>query len=319
MSIDSNQKWISGFWRRLLAITIDILILASIGYLLGYFFEEQFAKIGGWGGYIGLAIALLYFGVMNSKYCGGQTIGKKIFKIKVANKENETISFPRSCGRFSILVLPFFLKGNGFTRVLIDPEYTWMVSFTVFFAGVLSLIYLYVFNIKTRQCLHDLMFKTYVVNIKAENALNEKTPLIHKIIVAVIFLAAFLFMLYGNKFLGGASFKELEPVVVEISSEISKEYPTVRFISIGSGVSKSESTSSTSGSSEKTEKFISAEVFVSENIVNQENFAKEIAKKILRKYPNSKDKNYIEIELIYSYDILIFSKSIENKYRFSLE
>lgn len=316
MSIDSSQKWISGFWRRLFAITIDTLILVSIGYLLGYFFERQFAEMGGWGGYIGLAIALLYFGVMNSKFCGGQTIGKRILKIKVANKENETISLLRSCGRFLILILPFFLKGNGFTKVLINPEYTWMVSFTVFFGGVLSLLYLYVFNIKTRQCLHDIICKTYVVNVKFENNVAEKTPLIHKIAVALIFLAASIFMLYGNKFLDGSSFRELEPVVVEISSEISKEYPEVTFVSIGSGVSKSKSTSS---ASEKVEKFIGAEVFANKDIVNQEDVARKIAEKIVSKFPDSKGKNYIEVELIYSYDILIFSKSVKNKYRFSLE
>jgi uncharacterized RDD family membrane protein YckC len=310
-----NKNWISGFWRRIFALIFDVLILVAIGYTLGHFFERVFVNIGGWGGYIGLSIALAYFGTMNSKLFCGQTIGKKILKIKVVNGENNTISFIRSCSRFLILSLPFFLN-NNFTRVLINPEYTWMVSWTLCFGGILSLAYMYIFNIKTRQSIHDMVCKTYVVNSGSEKNEIQNIFFMHKIVVSLFFIVAASVCIYGNSFLSGSYFKDLNPVLEQVNSEISKETPSVKYVSIGNGVAKSESTSE---KSQKVESFSNAEVHVKENIVGEKEFAQKIAELIIKNYPPSRDKDYIEVELSYGYDIFIYSKSVKEVYKFTPE
>ena len=75
---DVNKKWISGFWRRIGAAFIDVIILFVVGLCLGLFFGDVFAQIGDWGKLVGFIIAILYFGVMNSYVTGGQTFGKMI-------------------------------------------------------------------------------------------------------------------------------------------------------------------------------------------------------------------------------------------------
>ena len=107
-------KWITGFWRRIGAFLIDAILLGFVGFLLGLGFESTFVELGSWGRVVGFSIALIYFGCMNSRLFSGQTIGKKILKIKVVNLENESIGLARSFLRYSILAIPSSLNGLYF-------------------------------------------------------------------------------------------------------------------------------------------------------------------------------------------------------------
>ena len=62
-----QSKWISGFWRRIVAIFVDFLILGLLGFILGLLLSNIFIQMGGWGRLIGFIIALSYFAAMNSK------------------------------------------------------------------------------------------------------------------------------------------------------------------------------------------------------------------------------------------------------------
>ncbi len=103
MAEELQQYWIANFWRRVGALFIDTLILGVVGFLLGLAFESTFVQIGGWGRFIGFVIALVYFGVMNSKLTDGQTIGKRLLNLRVVDSENKTISLVRSTLRYIVL------------------------------------------------------------------------------------------------------------------------------------------------------------------------------------------------------------------------
>lgn len=159
---DNQQQWISSFWRRIGAALVDILLLGTVGAILGLFFSSVFIEMGAWGRLVGLAIALAYFGAGNSRLFDGQTYGKRLLKIKVVDRLNRCISLPRSISRYLILAIPFYLNGlpvNGLSGQVFG---TYVLSFLVF--GIsLSVMYLYIFNRNTRQSLHDLIVGTYVV------------------------------------------------------------------------------------------------------------------------------------------------------------
>ena len=125
---------------------IDLVIL---GIVLVQIFERQFVELGGWGRIIGFLIALIYFGILNSKLFGGQTLGKRALELKVVNSDNQTIDIPRSFARFSILGILFFLNGAHITNEAITSFWLYLLSFVIF-GGLLSIAYLYIFNRVTR-------------------------------------------------------------------------------------------------------------------------------------------------------------------------
>lgn len=109
---------IAGFWRRILALLLDSLLINGVGFGLGYLFFDQFVAMGDWGRLIGLAIFLAYFGTLNSAYGKGQTLGKRATKICVVNKNGEHISIKTSMLRALILGLPGILNQTNISPVM---------------------------------------------------------------------------------------------------------------------------------------------------------------------------------------------------------
>lgn len=162
----AEEQKISGFWRRLAALAIDVLVLAVIGFVIGALFFNALAGLGSQGFWVGLLIAVAYFSWMNSSYRNGQTIGKKLMKIRVVDMLGNTISLWRSFKRSLLLVVPFIYPSVG--KESLDLFF----GVIALFAAV-TIIYLYIFNNQTRQTLHDLALKTYVVHAGYDLALEE--------------------------------------------------------------------------------------------------------------------------------------------------
>ena len=136
---------------RLVAGIVDGLIMGSIVwvfilFVMGYKFEDM-AKAG-----IGTHIALSFFGIilfvliqgnMLNKY--GQTIGKRLMKIKIVNLDGSK---------------PIFMN-------LIVKRYlpVWIVSGIPIVGGFINLVnILFIFK-NDRRCIHDLIAGTKVVKI----------------------------------------------------------------------------------------------------------------------------------------------------------
>src|SRR4051812_31819978 len=111
----SDVRPIAGFWRRLGAFCLDCLLLAAIGLAVGFFLTDEFVRLGPWGRLLGFSVALTYFGTLNSVLMGGQTLGKRLLKIKVVAKSGTPLSVPKSLLRFLPLGAPWFLNGAQFS------------------------------------------------------------------------------------------------------------------------------------------------------------------------------------------------------------
>jgi uncharacterized RDD family membrane protein YckC len=145
MTEEVQKNWVANFWRRIGALFIDGLILGLVGFLLGLVLESTFVKIGGMGRLIGVVIALVYFGLMNSKLCNGQTIGKKLLNLRVVDSSNQPIPLANSVLRYIVLAAPFSLNGAQFSTEALLSFVMYPLSLVIF-GGLFSIIYLYIFN-----------------------------------------------------------------------------------------------------------------------------------------------------------------------------
>ncbi len=160
--------------------------------------------MNGWEAYIGLAVAVAYFGIMNSSDFQGQTLGKRILKIRVVDKNGQYIPMKTSLFRALLLQLPFFFF-NGLTAHYF-PNFLMPVAVLIVLASLflaVGLPYFYLFNSQTRQSIHDLICKTYVVPEGERGEFDTKpAPKFHYVIVSVIsgllFLIIFLPMVLSS-------------------------------------------------------------------------------------------------------------------------
>ncbi len=97
----------AGFWRRLAAILIDIVVLIIPVVLL--------RKIGGSGAGSLLVFVLewLYFSYQESSTAQA-TIGKRVLGIKVTDLEGNRISFGRATGRYFAKIISALIILIGF-------------------------------------------------------------------------------------------------------------------------------------------------------------------------------------------------------------
>lgn len=164
---------IASIWRRFFAWAIDTLLLSVLGWGLGLIFSSFFCSLGPYGRPIGLIVTLPYFGILNSRLGGGQTLGKRLLKIAVRNNKNEPISLGRSLIRISILAIPALFNGWGLP-IFSNPVIIWFLSLLIFGLGG-AIFYTMVFNIKTRQGIHDMFLGTYVVYLPGKPVVSYPT------------------------------------------------------------------------------------------------------------------------------------------------
>lgn len=306
MSEEKNEMWITGFWRRIGALVIDIIILGILGWSLGFFLESTLVEIGAWGRLIGFIIALIYFGILNSSITNGQTLGKKILNIKVVDANNKTISIFRSFGRYAILGTPFFLNGAQFSDDVLLSPWGYLLSFIIF-GGLLSVIYLYIFNRNTRQSLHDVIVGTYVININAEQKSLKPIWKPHYVVSILFFVTAGIVPVFTLDLATQQPFSQMLT-----TREALMNHDDVKYVTINDG--KNITTTVKTGTTETT--YVSAQVFLNKNKIKDENLAKDLANSVLNTYSSAKEKNVIVIFLIYGYDIGIASSWNQFSYRY---
>ena len=181
---------IAGFWRRAGAFVADFLLLVAVGLLLGVAFAPQFAQMGPWGKLVGFGIALVYFGVLNSRLGAGQTLGKRLLGIRVAGEQGNALSLPRAFVRFLPVGIPWFLNGARLDPAVLESAWMGVLSLLVFGVSLCSL-YLVIFNRRTRQTLHDRIVKSYVVRKTSEGAfVREPIPKRHLAVCGVVMIVA---------------------------------------------------------------------------------------------------------------------------------
>jgi uncharacterized RDD family membrane protein YckC len=300
-------KWVSGFWRRIGALLIDGLILGILGQILGIFFETFFVGIGVWGRLIGFSIALIYFGLLNSKIANGQTVGKRLLKIRVVNQYNDPIGIPRSVLRYTILATPFLLNGADLPDAILFSFGAYILSLIVF-GGMFSVLYLYFFNRRTRQSFHDLFAGSYVVNTSADFEIPEDIWKPHYYVVGLFCIAAVLVPVLTGSLAKQKPFTGL----FETRSAIMENFDVA-----SAGVFYGTSTFTSNTSEAQTTSYVSANVSLRKDDISNESLAKSIAKTIKENYSDARNKNVIQVNLIYGFDIGIASRWSKHSHRFA--
>ena len=288
---------IAGFWRRVLGICIDSLILGLVGWTFGLFFFDAFVQIGSKGRLIGFCVALVYFSLMNSRLFGGRTIGKLVVGTKVVRRDGTPIDLPRSIVRYLVLGIPFFLNGAQFSQAAIMSWVGVLVSILLFGLGG-SILYLIVFNRRTRQSLHDLIVGSFVVRRNSPVApITATTWKGHYVVVAIILIGSAALPIVGSALANKPFFK----TIMAVQATVEKE-PEVESASVTEGVSWY----SQPGPQPSRVTGIIVTVRVRQKLDDYNPLANKIAQDVLATHPNAQQKDRITIIISYGYDIGIF-------------
>jgi len=150
---------IAGFLQRIFAALIDTALLGLVfvfGVIgtLGWFAPEALLAQ--------TVISLAYFAILNSGIAGGATLGKRLMGIRVVNRAGDTIGLGRSLWRSAFDMIPS--SAASVPLVLPDSGFPFAAVAGALGGGFgLTNVYLYCFNWETRQVLHDLIARTFVV------------------------------------------------------------------------------------------------------------------------------------------------------------
>lgn len=212
-------------FKRFLGFLIDVLVLGIVGYISGFLFEHFYIAIGGYGKIIGFLISMVYFSVFDSKLFNGQTIGKKIVKIKVVNQQNETITIGNSIFRSLFYSLTILLNGISFPNFKYLPVII-IIGIILFSLFVLE-AWLFIFNRSTGQTLHDLLSKTYVVDSSNTQVIDKTNN--NKVFRLVIIIPIVISVLVvgSNLYIKKTNFNDMLYLVDVIQNQLSVRNTTI--------------------------------------------------------------------------------------------
>lgn len=190
---------ISKFWTRIGALIIDSLIVGVFGFILGLIFEEFFISIGTLGLLIGLLICIIYFTIGYSYLTKGKTIGKRAVNIQVVTKGGNFLTLEKSFLRALILSSPFFIINLRIPGIEED-SLIFVLKNLLFLIAIIGIVLIYIFNITTRQTLHDFAANSIVTETREQDHEIElkkvkKTGFIIYGIIAIILIGLTIFNL----------------------------------------------------------------------------------------------------------------------------
>lgn len=297
----------SGFWRRVAALLIDSIILGVVGWTLGSVFADNFIRMAGWERAIGFAVACLYFVPLNSRLGGGRTLGKRALGIRVVGKEGGLLGIGRSFLRSSVLMLPHFINGVPIPyRILSNPVVAVLFGEALFGLG-LSIVYLIVFNTRTRQSVHDLVVGSYVVRVESETAEKPSTWKGHYVVVAIILLltaaAPLVLAPLAKKWLP----EDLMTAYASVEAQ-----PEVAWAQLFTG-----QTFSWSAGGQRTSTAVTMNVRVNRRLTDRDEEANKLVKIVLEKFPAAATKDSIAVTVAEGYDLGIASWFFRQTYNYS--
>ncbi|MCP3178347.1 RDD family protein [Desulfuromonas sp. KJ2020] len=296
---------LSGFWRRILAFVFDTILLGVWGTVLGVFFFDQFAQMGQFGRLVGFVFAILYFGLLNSAVGKGQTLGKRLMKIRVVDAEDGShISLAKSAWRYVVLSLPFLC--NGLVLPLDNQIVTLLLALVVFGMGGL-LFYLYLFNRNTRQSIHDLAAGTLVVQCKPGGRLYRPGIWKGHIVITVLWVGLIAVgVLVGFPMISQTG---TFPEMLTLQQELMKN-KDIHVASVASGVTSIDG---------KEADWTAVTIVVTDSEKMGEATANQVAYETFAHFPSAKEKDLLRITVNYGYDIGISSRWQNDRYSYPPE
>lgn len=294
----SRTRPIGSLWRRFLAYLVDISILGFVGYRAGDALFDMFSHLGPWGRLVGFCVALPYFGILESRIGGGQSIGKRWLKLRVVDARGSTLSFRKTLARCAVFAVPSFLFGFDLALpVTRTPWFASILMFAVVFGIGGSTLYFITFNSNTRQGLHDRAVGSYVANA-GDTGPVEARPIgmLDWAIPVSLFVMLALFVGIGNNVLAKRSpapEMRQDALLIERMAGVQRAHATDRLLHDRSG-----------GGAKK----ILVIVIRTEKPGNYEAFADEVASTILQNDPHAREYDQLSIRILRGYDLGIASR-----------
>lgn len=292
---DKLAPRIATFWRRIGAAVVDASLLGAIGACLGFLWFDQLAALGRTGRFIGGAIALVYFGTLNSRIGQGQTLGKRLLKIRVTDAKAALVSLPRSAFRATILLLPGAL--NGMPVPAGEHEQLWGIVLSILIFGVsVAGVYLYSCNRRTRQSIHDLAGGTFVRNAESTSEIHEEIWKPHFAIAGGLCFAVLgvVLMPYTSEQ------PEFVQQLAEVRRVVESAVPDAD-VSVQGGTTRANA--STIGQTATSRIVIGVSVWVKPE--DSEMVADQIAMAMFKSLSGVRDVGQVSIVISYGYDIMI--------------
>jgi uncharacterized RDD family membrane protein YckC len=284
----------AGIWRRLVAFVLDGLLIGVVGMVIGSFSEQQLVDLGPWGRLLGFAVAAAYFGVFNSRVANGQTLGKRLLKIKVIRRDGKLLSVPESVLRFVPLGAPWFLNNAQFPQSVLFSSWIYVISALVFGVG-LSIVYLFFFNRRSRQSAHDLLVGSYVVAADASNAATIPGTWRPHLILCSLLVAISAALPFFTK---GLSSQEPFASLINVWRAVQTE-PWVVHTMVNKG--KSFSTNAIQGRGPTS--YLNITAFSKDPDVANAERATRVARLALSVDPSATSLEVVQVTLVYGYDI----------------
>ena len=282
----------AGAWRRIGAFVADATLLGLIAVCAGYFLFDFFVGLGTWGRVLGFAIALAYFGTLNSRIGNGQTVGKRLLNIRVVGADGAALPVPKSLARFAVLGTPWFLNNAWFSAELLESPMIYVLTALVFGLG-LSIVYLFLFNRPTRQSLHDLAVASYVVQAESTQPIaGMPISRVHAGVAAALVAVAAAVPLFTSRLVEREPFAGLMDAYRAVAAE-----PDVVY----AGVNKVWA--STSGDSN----YLQVTAYLAESNIDDVEKARRLATLAINADPSFNQVASVQVTLAYGYDIGIAS------------
>lgn len=283
---------VGSVWRRFAAYAMDSALLGAAGAGIGSVFFDKLSQIGVWGRLVGFVVALVYFSLFDSRMGNGQSLGKRLLRLRIIDTEGNAIPFVRSLLRSAIFLVPSFL----FEMRLPETRTPWIVSALIFvivsWVGC-STLYLITFNHQTRQGLHDLATRSCVANrddagpVKAEPVHVAQWMLLGTLLLVITAAAAIL----------NAKLNKMPPLPeMRQDSALIEQTQGVQRARLRDTLLHSPAR----GGANKT---LLVSVTLRSKSLDQEAFAEQVARIVLQNDQNAQNYDRLGIRLFFGYDI----------------
>lgn len=301
---EAVHKWAAAapLWRRLSAFLIDSALLVAAGAAVGFLLGDLLAPLGNGGKLVGLAIAFAYFVPKDGRPGNGQTPGKRLMGIRVVDRMGGTISTAKSAARFLVAATPVFLIGIKLTYGMYDWVAVFLTMFLSFGLGG-GIVYFLLFNRRTGQSLHDLVFDTFVISVKTGNSrlIGQRVALRHYVI-----FSAYLFFISGfalwntPRMISAEQFRHVVEIKELLSSHDGVMDSSVKWGSYLRGEGR----------------YMDVTVYLEDEPASYARAVDDAAAAVVKGYPHMDEVGNLTVTAVHGYDIGIFwsfrSSSISN-------
>ncbi len=289
----------AGFWRRVAAFLVDGLILGLVGYALGLAFFDAFVRMGPWGRLVGFVVALAYFVPQESVPGGGQSLGKRLLGIRVVDAQGRPLSPARGIVRFVVFGVPYFLNGAALPMNVATFAGGFPLALLAL-GGMLALAYLLVFNRRTRQSLHDLAVRAFVVRVREGTRLAPgpaRTWGGHRAVAGGLVMLAGATPLMFPALMRIPMFADLQVLYLHLA-----EQPELRSVNVFDSVGRVYGTQFVGVRHE-----LVIQATIAQPLADYVPLSTRLAGIALKVYPNAVRENQIVVRLAHGYDIGIAS------------